>query len=164
MTTILNNQITFQEPTYEFNEVLANTATRLLSVFSIGVESVESEPPSPASIDSYYIVAPEATEAWAGKDGQIAIPAIGADNLPVLDGWAYFQPAVGYKVFVKDLETDLIWDGSEWVVPECLLVRWGEILELPDTFPPDPHTHEIADIVGLQEALDLLQAQIDLLQ
>lgn len=162
MTTIFNSQITLLEPTYQFNEVLTNTAVRMLSISSLGVEDFLATPPSPPSVDSYYIVSGSPTGDWNGHDGQIAIPAIGEDNLPL--GWAYFNPPSGFKVFVKAEETDYIWDGSEWIVPECLLVRWSEILELPDTFPPDPHTHEIADITGLQEALDLLQAQIDLLQ
>lgn len=33
-------------------------------------------------------------------------------------------------------------------------VLWEDILGVPDTFPPDPHTHPVTDITGLQEAVE----------
>jgi hypothetical protein len=41
-------------------------------------------------------------------------------------------------------------------------ITWGEILEKPTTFAPEPHAHEIIDILGLQNTLDLKADDIDL--
>lgn len=36
-------------------------------------------------------------------------------------------------------------------------VAWDDITDKPATFPPEAHTHDIADVTGLQDALDALQ-------
>src|SRR5690625_427063 len=33
-------------------------------------------------------------------------------------------------------------------------VYWGDVRDKPDEFPPEPHSHSISDVVGLQEDLD----------
>ena len=38
---------------------------------------------------------------------------------------------------------------------------WGDVSGKPSTFAPADHEHEIADVTGLQSALDNLQSQID---
>lgn len=47
-------------------------------------------------------------------------------------------------------------DGTPWEPGggEPASVAWGDITGTPSTFPPATHTHTIADITGLQEALD----------
>ena len=44
------------------------------------------------------------------------------------------------------------WEGSGSGEPAA--VAWGDITGKPSTFAPAAHTHTIADIEGLQEALD----------
>jgi len=43
---------------------------------------------------------------------------------------------------------------AAWVQIASLTVNWGDITGKPSTFPPDPHTHPIADVTGLQAALN----------
>jgi hypothetical protein len=43
-------------------------------------------------------------------------------------------------------------------------VSWSGITGKPSTFPPATHTHDIANVNGLQNALDALQAEIDALK
>ncbi|MFD1444273.1 phage tail fiber repeat family protein [Thermoactinomyces vulgaris] len=46
-------------------------------------------------------------------------------------------------------------DGSyEYVEAGETVVTWSEIQGKPSTFPPSAHTHEIADVNGLQSILD----------
>ena len=47
--------------------------------------------------------------------------------------------------------------GSGWTgihFDATVSVNWGEIGNKPSVFPPDDHTHDIADINGLQDILD----------
>lgn len=47
-------------------------------------------------------------------------------------------------------------DGTPWAPggEEPAAVAWGDVTGKPSTFPPATHTHTIADIDGLQDALD----------
>lgn len=39
-------------------------------------------------------------------------------------------------------------------------VAWAEVTDKPSTFTPAAHTHDIAEVNGLQDALDGLDARI----
>lgn len=38
---------------------------------------------------------------------------------------------------------------------------WGQVANRPSAFTPSDHNHQIADVQGLQDVLDAMQAQID---
>lgn len=74
----------------------------------------------------------------------------------------------GERAFVRDASGDstvtggaaeYIWDGSAWSkIAEAesldLILDWGNLQNKPGTFPPSAHDHIIADVSGLQTALD----------
>ena len=54
------------------------------------------------------------------------------------------------------------WNGTAWV-PQTPsggggVTSYNDLTDVPSTFPPDAHTHEIADTTGLQASLDGKQA------
>jgi hypothetical protein len=53
------------------------------------------------------------------------------------------------------------WSGTAWV-PQTPsgggVTSYEDLTDIPSTFPPDAHTHEIADTTGLQASLDGKQA------
>lgn len=73
-------------------------------------------PGSPAEGD-IYIVAASATGDWAGHDGKLAHYVGGA--------WAFYAPATGWRVWLKDEAQEARYDGSAWAVGE---VRAAKLL------------------------------------
>ena len=70
----------------------------------------------------------------------VVVPAEAAPENPILGTVSFFNE-----------------DGSPWTPEgggEPAAVTWGDVTGKPSTFPPATHTHSIADIEGLQEALD----------
>ena len=43
-------------------------------------------------------------------------------------------------------------------------VSWEDVTGKPSTFPPATHTHSIADVTGLQAALNDLSARLDAIE
>lgn len=50
---------------------------------------------------------------------------------------------------------------EEGIEDAASTATWGQVANRPSTFAPADHEHEIADVTGLQSALDNLQSQID---
>lgn len=52
------------------------------------------------------------------------------------------------------------WNGTAWVpqTPSGGVTSYYDLTDVPSTFPPEAHTHEISDVTGLQTALDGKQA------
>jgi hypothetical protein len=88
--------------------VTHNEALTLLDgLVQAGVKSrgVATPPPSPAAGDR-YLVAAAATDAWAGKEGQIAALMDG--------GWRFLTPREGWRLWVDDEDQLLVFTGSLW--------------------------------------------------
>jgi hypothetical protein len=97
----------------EYKEQIANELFRLISIGSAPILSYTlTTPPSPQSIDSYYIVPAGATGAWAGKTNQIAYPVIGLNGLPT-GTWKFWQPFTGLTVFSVSGEV-IFFNGIDW--------------------------------------------------
>ncbi|PPB79452.1 uncharacterized protein DUF2793 [Albidovulum inexpectatum] len=62
-------------------------------------------PASPAEGDR-YIVAPGATGAWAGWDGDLVLFSGGA--------WVRLAPQAGWRVWIEDEAVLLVFDGASW--------------------------------------------------
>lgn len=101
----------------EYKEQIVNELIRLTSVASVPViSSILTTPPnSGLTPDSYYIVPPGATGAWAGKTNQIAYPLIGVNGQPNGD-WGFWLPFTGVKVSLAS-GSDLFFTGTNWQNP-----------------------------------------------
>jgi hypothetical protein len=111
----------------EYKEQIANELFRLISIGSAPILSrTLTTPPSPQSIDSYYIVPAGATGAWAGKTNQIAYPVIGLNGLPT-GTWKFWQPFTGLTVFLVSGEV-IFFNGTDWqttVTGDMLIADYG---------------------------------------
>ena len=65
-----------------------------------------AQPPQDASVDARYIVAEPALDDWAGHGGSIAQ----LDG----EGWVFFTPQIGWRVWAAAQNTLLVWDGAAW--------------------------------------------------
>lgn len=73
---------------------------------------------------------------------EVEVGRVTQNVIPVPEG-------VGYLRSLED--GTLVWDTISATVAE---VDWGNVYNRPSTFPPAPHSHDITDVVGLQDALD----------
>ena len=64
-------------------------------------------PPAPAAGDA-YIVAAAASGDWSGREGQLAV---WRDN-----AWYFHQPREGWRVWVRDEDVLLVFDGGVWAL------------------------------------------------
>lgn len=70
------------------------------------VQTAILQAPPVAADGSAYIPAPGATGEWAGHAGRIAWQQDGV--------WRFVSPKVGWRVYVVDTATYMVWDGSRW--------------------------------------------------
>lgn len=63
-------------------------------------------PPAAVADGACYSVPGGAVNAWAGKDGQIAIGSNG--------GWVFVQPERGWRAFIADRAGEALFDGAVW--------------------------------------------------
>lgn len=63
-------------------------------------------PPTDAADGTCYIVAPDATGAWAGHAGDLA----NAEGT----GWTFLHPPIGFNIFVEDEQVFVHFNGSLW--------------------------------------------------
>lgn len=76
---------------------------------SIKDRDLATPPVSPAEGDT-YIIAASATDAWAGKEGQIAVWAPGTPS----GAWAYGVPRTGWICFIEDEAKIAAFYGGVW--------------------------------------------------
>lgn len=90
--------------------VTHNEAIRALDaiVQTAVLDSDLTVPPASPTDGDRYIVAPGATAAWLGKDGQIAAFQDGA--------WSFYAPREGWIAWVADEDRLYAWDGAAWIV------------------------------------------------
>ena len=85
------------------NEALA----RIDAVLHPVVEAMDiATPPAAPATGASWIVAPAATDAWAGHDGDIAIRTEG--------GWRFVTPAAGTMAWLVPAGTWVWHDGDAW--------------------------------------------------
>lgn len=96
MDEIPNLKLPYILPSQAQKHVTHNEALRMLdAIVHMGVKSwsLGDAPSSPAEGDR-YIVAAQASGAWAGKDGMVASFIDG--------GWLFVIPATGWLAYVAD--------------------------------------------------------------
>ena len=101
-----------------------------------------------SSYDDTQIKADLATETQARIDGDAALDLrIDAVEDSITDGGGFVDAPNDGKLYGRQSE-----GWSE--VPDGGVSDWADIENKPTEFPPEDHTHEIADVTGLQDALD----------
>ena len=63
-------------------------------------------PPSSPTEGACYIIASSATADWVGKENQIAAWQDGA--------WRFYEPAEGWVAWIRDEDTQAVFDGTLW--------------------------------------------------
>lgn len=94
------------------NQTLANTTfAHLNQLVQAGVadKDLAAPPDSPAD-ESLYIVASSATDAWAGRDGQLAYWLVAAG------AWQFVVPKEGFLLHVNDEDVFYKYTGTAWEV------------------------------------------------
>ena len=89
--------------------VTHNEALRIVDSLihiSVADRDLTSPPAAPAPSERYLIATP-ASDAWSGQDGRIAAFQDGA--------WHYYTPKSGWRLWVEDERTAIIYDGTTWV-------------------------------------------------
>lgn len=104
-----NLKLPYIAPAQAQKHVTHNEAIRALdAIVQIAVEDRDLAAPPPEPIEgARYIVAGDATGAWAGKSNTIAAFQDGA--------WAFYGPRVGWTAWVADEGVPVVWDGAAWV-------------------------------------------------
>ncbi len=101
----------YLQPAQAQKHVTHNEALRVLdAVTQLSVLNAElSAPPLLPEEGDRYIVASDATDAWAGQDYNVAIRV---DNT-----WQFFVPNTGWRADVAGTGASLRFDGAAWVAP-----------------------------------------------
>ena len=118
-TTILSLPLIL--PAQAQKHVTHNEALRLLDVMvqlAVQDRSLDLPPGSPTEGDR-YIVAAEASDAWAGQGGKIALFAQG--------GWSFLTPLPGWRAWVAAEDAVATYDGSQWATPADSPLSVGQL-------------------------------------
>ncbi|MGB3538560.1 MAG: DUF2793 domain-containing protein [Mesorhizobium sp.] len=108
MDTTANLSLPYIMPSQAQKHVTHNESLRMLDAIvqlSVLDRDLAAPPSSPAEGDR-YIVAQNATGAWEGAAGRIAVWQDG--------GWAILDPRQGWTAWVVDEKALVCWDGSSW--------------------------------------------------
>lgn len=106
MTQTVRYGLPFLQAGQAQKEITHNDAlARVDALLHLAVESRHTVA-VPTMADTCWIVAPDATGAWAGHDGQVA----------VLDdaGWTFVVPLDGCIAFVRDEGVFVHYAGNQW--------------------------------------------------
>ncbi len=96
-------------PAQAQKHVTVNAAlARLDAVAQLRVTtSILGEPPASATDGEAFIVPEGAVDAWAGREGQIAVWSNG--------GWEFIAPKAGWDAWDEGARARVIHDGTHWV-------------------------------------------------
>ena len=109
MSDTPNLGLTYLEAAQAQKHVTVNEALRRLDALlhiALLDRDLEAPPATPAD-GARYLVAPSATGAWAGKDGQIAAWQDGA--------WAFLAPRPGWIAYLADEGKLILRAAAGWI-------------------------------------------------
>ena len=108
MENTTNLKIPLLIPNQSGKEVTHNEALIIIdNILQNGVVDKDlTTPPQTPNTNDIYIVGASATDAWSGKDKQIAF----YDN-----GWRFIQAREGFTFWVNDENKLYSFDGSNWI-------------------------------------------------
>ena len=75
----------------------------------VAISAEETAPPDGVADGDLYIVAPEASGAWAGEQDSLAFRLNG--------GWIFLRPGEGWSAWVLSRNGKMVFDGTSWVLP-----------------------------------------------
>ncbi|MGB5558485.1 MAG: DUF2793 domain-containing protein [Paracoccaceae bacterium] len=88
---------------------LNESLVRLDGLTQLVLNSVGSiVPPGLATDGDCFAVPVGATNAWAGKDGHVAVYSNG--------GWIFIMPKAGWRAWISDTSSSALFDGANWIV------------------------------------------------
>ncbi len=104
-----------------------------------------TDPPALANDGDCYGVPVGGVNAWAGRDGQLAVRSNG--------GWLYVTPARGWRARISDREADAVFDGAGWRTGALALSQNGaatrhEIVEIDHPIGAGPTSVVAAALPG----------------
>lgn len=105
-----NLKLPFIMPAQAQKHVTHNEALRVLDCIvqlSVLDRDLAAPPSSPAE-GARYIVAASPSGGWSGHAGHIAAWQDGA--------WVFYGPQEGWTAWVRDEDSLVAWDGSDWIV------------------------------------------------
>jgi hypothetical protein len=89
----------------------ANLASIGRFAFHLSVKDRDlTAPPASPSNGDTYIVAASATDAWAGKDGQVAV----WDGNAGTPAWVFGVPRLGWVAYIEDEEVLTAYKAAGW--------------------------------------------------
>lgn len=108
MSNSPNLQLPFLDANQNQKHVTHNAALLILDILvnTAVVTNALATPPSSPGDGLCWIVAPNGTGAWAGKDLQLAAWQDGS--------WSFFTPRAGFVAFAANLATLVVWTGNAW--------------------------------------------------
>lgn len=83
----------------------AITNLDILTQLTVEDKDLSTPPPSPIE-GTCYIIASAATAEWAGKENQLAAWQDSA--------WRFYEPAEGWVAWIRDEDTQAVFDGALW--------------------------------------------------
>ena len=99
----------FIQPSQAQKHVTHNEALRILDVLTqlaVLSDDVATPPANPAE-GVRYVVATGGTDAWSGRDGEVALFETGS--------WRFFVPRAGWRAFVIERDALIAYDGTDWM-------------------------------------------------
>ncbi|WP_374290960.1 DUF2793 domain-containing protein [Paenirhodobacter enshiensis] len=113
--TSLVLSLPFIQPSQAQKHVTHNDAVEILDVLvQAAAKALLASPPATAGTGERYLVATDATGDWAGQDGAIALYGEAGQ------GWRFFAPQTGWRVYVEDQAALMLFDGTGWTTPGAL--------------------------------------------
>lgn len=109
MTSTPKNTLPYIAASQAQKHVTHNDALRMLDTLvqlTVLQDDLASPPAAPQNGDSYILPAAASGE-WAGQDQAIAVYEENA--------WTYYTPKAGWCVWVEDLNSAQVFNGTEWV-------------------------------------------------
>lgn len=108
MSSTANLGLPLLQPSQAQKHVTVNEAiARLDGLCQTNLVSITTATPPLAAADGViYGVPVGATDAWAGRDGDVAIFSNG--------GWVFVTPGGGWRAYISDAEAYALHDGTEW--------------------------------------------------
>jgi hypothetical protein len=108
MDQTVNLKLPYIAPSQAQKHVTHNEAIRALDALvqlSIVSRTLKEPPPAPMEGDR-YLLGLDATNIWAGKEGQIAAWQD--------DAWAFFQPKEGWRAWISAEKCLAVFSGGRW--------------------------------------------------
>lgn len=128
----------FIQPSQAQKHVTHNEALRILDVVTqLGVAADDqTTPPTTPSEGTRYILDAGGTGDWTDHDGEVALFENGT--------WRFFVPRAGWRAYVINRDSMVVYDGSEWVDLESPELEEIETFGLGmTTLPETPFTAKL---------------------